>query len=656
MKNKALLFLPTVLVVLLSSCQMSGFNDFFKPTDGQGGSGNNQLVISGNYKTVFEYGESFNVDGMVVTCGNEVITGVSYFPFIVGNRLNQAGEFEITVSKANYKSAYYDITVNPAKALTIKTQPTKVDYVTGDLFDSTGLEVIDENSNPVTDYTISIADGTMLKFAGDQTVTISKDGYMDASFTIHVIESGGGSTTNVDLTFYYLNDFHGCFAHLNRYNEPGMSVISKYIRDHVSENPDYSLVLSGGDMFQGGYESNESRGMVLVDAMNIIGFDAMALGNHEFDWGEEAIENISEALDFPILSSNTFYSSSGKNPGERPEWLSPYTIVQKGDVKVGIIGGAQYNLGSSIDGTISSSFSFPSPNAYIMQYSTQLRKNEGCDVVVALFHDEGYDTDKYETEPTKFSDITQIDSSTGLPYVDAMFFSHDHMRKAGKYNNIPYIEAQSNGKYIGELTLSLVGNGVYYTVEDSSVNNVNATYLSTNDPDIDAITTKPEYASIMSKADEVIYNFSKQYSKEEFTIVACMAMYWFVNNNKSEFGDSTVYFASHNTGGVRSIIYSGNFTMRDMIKVFPFDNPLVIQTCNSSNINYMRNSDYYRTYEASDIIYEGGYTKAVTITYISEYRVRPDGSNSCQVSRVIYTKTAKEALYSYLKSGVNTSL
>ena len=199
-----------------------------------------------------------------------------------------------------------------------------------------------------------------------------------------------------------------------------------------------------------------------------------------------------------------------------------------------------------------------------------------------------------------------------------------------------------------------------YQIENSSTKNVNASSLTETDPEIDAITSKEEYQEIMLKADEVIYNFAHTYtasgSPYNFTVVACMAMHWFVNNNKSEFDNTQVYFASHNTGGIRSTVLAGTFTMRDMIKVFPFDNKLVIQTCNSTNINYMRNSSFYRTYEDNEIVYDGGFTKAVTITYISEYKVKSDGSNSCQVSRVIYERTAKEALYSYLKSGVNASL
>lgn len=642
MKKGLFLFIPTIFVISFSGCGFKLPDDTSK-----------QLVLSGDYRTEFTVGDYFKTDGLVVTCNDEIINDYQISPFIYGNRLIDAGTFTVTISKENYLSASYDIVVNAENELFISSLPSLTTYTEGDLFSSDGLAIVDQLGNPVTDYTLSIEEGTELKVVGQTTVYVTKQDYISKSFTITVNEYSGGETTYKDLTIYYVNDTHGSFSKMSKYYEPGMSAVSHYIKSSIAATDHYSLILSGGDMFQGGYESNESRGYVMADAMNIIGFDAMAVGNHEFDWGEEAVINLSNKLEFPMLSSNIFYKSNN----QRPEWLSPYTIITKDDLKIGIIGGAQYNLGNSIDGQISQDFLFPEPNSYIKSYSTELRLNHGCDIILALFHDEGYDTDKSETQPTKFNDLTQVDPNTGLKYVDAMFFSHDHYEKHGIYNGVPYIESQCNGRYVGEITLSLVGNGVSYSVNDASYINNDLRYYSGSDADIDNILNKPEYAAISVAASEVIYNFSYSYEKADFTEVACMAMYWFVNSHKNEFGNETIYFASHNTGGVRAKVFSGAFTMKEFVKVFPFDNKLVIQTCNSNNIDYMASSSYYRTYQSGDIVYSGGYTKAVTITYISEYRVKPDGSNNCQVSRIIYDNyTAKDALLAYLKEGINPNL
>ncbi len=606
------------------------------------------LTISSYPKVTYTIGEYFSLEGLVVTCNGEVITGYTS-SFTVGNRLNTAGIFTVEISKAGYASAYYDITVNAANALKIGTMPNKVTYTVGEVFDSTGLVVLDQNDVAVNDYTCSISDGTILKYSGVSTVTISKDTYESASFDITVEEGGGGEVTYRDFKIYYVNDTHGSFIRESRYSEAGISYISSYMKSQVALDPNNSIVLSGGDMFQGGYESNETHGKIMIEAMNEIGFDAMVLGNHEFDWGESYIEGFKEQLNCPIISSNTFYSYDNVT---RPNWLEPYTIITRGDLKVGIIGAAENNLGSSITGSISEAFYFPQANEYIKYYSTYLRQNENCDIIIAGFHDGGFEG--YNGNPTQYEDLTQIDPSTGSKYVDAMFFAHDHYVKSGVYNDVPYLEAGCNGKYVGVMELSLKGNGVVYTIDSVNPYTFNAyKNCTTSDPAIEAIAQKEEYVEILARGADVIYTFANSYSKDDFTYIVTLAMYWYVNNHKSMFDNTTVYFASHNTGGIRSEVFAGDFTRRDLIKVFPFDNQLTIQTCTSTNISNMRNSSYYRTYEASEIIYDASnYTKAVSITYISEYKY----AYYYQVGYVKYDMTAKDALVDYLTNGGDHTL
>ena len=607
---------------------------------------NNVLEISQMPKTVFEYGEYFSTNGLIVSCNGQKVTGYTV-SYRVGQALTESGEMTITISKDGYVSVTYTITVKPQKVLTIAHLPNDVDYETGENFSSTGLVVKDENGNVVTNYTLSIEEGSQLKYAGDVNVEISVTGYNTISFTIHVTENTSLPVRNKDINIYYINDTHGSFIRQidGTSYEAGMSYISTYIKTEVAKNPDGSLVLSGGDMFQGGLESNVTNGDIMIDAMNEIGFDAMALGNHEFDWGEETLQSICEKLDCPVLSANTFYSN-----GNRPSYIRPYTIVQKDDVKIGIIGGAQQGMGSSITGSISDNFSFPNPCGYVQSYSDELRMTYNCDLVIAIFHDKGFEGTS--GNPTDFASVTQVSNVSHSKYVDAMFFAHDHRVKQGTYNGVPYLEAGRNGGYIGEMTLSLSGTASY-AVDDIEVdvkNAYNATRYLTPDANIEALTSK--YAEQIGDPDEYIYTFSTSYSSDDFTEVVCRAMHWYVNNNTSSFGGNHVYFASHNTGGIRSDVESGTFTRRDLIKVFPFDNNLTIQTCSSTNINKMRESTYYRTYEENEIVYSGGYTKAVSITYISEYKY----AYNYQQSYVKYNMTAKDALVAFLTSDYGISL
>ena len=112
----------------------------------------------------------------------------------------------------------------------------------------------------------------------------------------------------------------------------------------------------------------------------------MTLGNHEFDWGEERIISNQEMMNFPLLSCNTFYS---RDKNLRPEWLEPYTIIERDGLQIGIIGYARTDMGSSIDEQFGGDFYFPSPFSYIKDYSRQLRLSYNCDLILSVGHDEG---------------------------------------------------------------------------------------------------------------------------------------------------------------------------------------------------------------------------------------------------------------------------
>ena len=456
-------------------------------------------------------------------------------------------------------------------------------------------------------------------------------------FSCTIPYSGGSHVEKKgDINIYYVNDTHGAFNRENsesNYYEAGMSYISTYLRDKKKDQG--TVILSGGDMFQGRYESNITKGMIMVDAMNIIGFDAMVLGNHEFDWGEPTLRNIATSLNCPVLSSNTFYSSDSVT---MPDYISPYTIIEKGGIKIGIIGGAEKNMGSSITGSISSSFYFPDPVYYVKQYSDKLRLEHKCDLVIGAFHD---------GEPTNYIDLTYNSEKTGKKYIDGLFLAHDHRAKKGELNGVPYLESSCNGRMIGQMSFTFDAGIIKSFFTSNMYTYENCTR---QDSDIEALRVK--YQDQIGDPNQVICTLSKDYSREEFTVIAAQSMMWYVNNHLDEFGGERVYFSSHNTGGIRvAVIPKGEMTLSELFTYCPFDNDLCIQKCNRSNISYMAMSSYYRTYQESDIIYDNnGLTTAVTISYIAE----SEGySDYCQVSYQKYEGiTAKITLLQYLKSGV----
>ena len=85
-----------------------------------------------------------------------------------------------------------------------------------------------------------------------------------------------------------MNDLHGKFADTD--TQPGVDELSTYLRAATFSNEN-TILLSSGDMWQGSSESNLTKGLIMTEWMNSLGFVSMTLGNHEFDWGEDAIKD-----------------------------------------------------------------------------------------------------------------------------------------------------------------------------------------------------------------------------------------------------------------------------------------------------------------------------------------------------------------------------
>jgi 2',3'-cyclic-nucleotide 2'-phosphodiesterase (5'-nucleotidase family) len=100
------------------------------------------------------------------------------------------------------------------------------------------------------------------------------------------------------------------------------------------------LVLDGGDSLWGSQPSpptTRSQGLVVVKAMNLMGYDAMALGPTELQLGTGILHQLVESGHFPIVSANVLRPADHDDL-EDPPWLAPYTVVRAGDVPVGIVG------------------------------------------------------------------------------------------------------------------------------------------------------------------------------------------------------------------------------------------------------------------------------------------------------------------------------
>src|SRR5688572_8432877 len=129
----------------------------------------------------------------------------------------------------------------------------------------------------------------------------------------------------------------------------GLPVLATHVEALREQNEGRVLLVDSGDMFQGTLDSNICEGEAVVGGYTAMGYAAVAVGNHEFDFGPVGPEPIprkrgddplgalkrnTELAMFPFLSANMIEKATGKIP----DWARPYTIVSRGGARIGIIG------------------------------------------------------------------------------------------------------------------------------------------------------------------------------------------------------------------------------------------------------------------------------------------------------------------------------
>ena len=206
------------------------------------------------------------------------------------------------------------------------------------------------------------------------------------------------------------------------------------------------LLLHAGDFSQGTSYFTVMKGDLEIDLINAMGYDAVALGNHEFDNGIEELTRRLKKVKCPVLCANYDFS-----PFELGKYVRPYAIVRRGGLKIGIIG-----LLTDISRVVSSEIAdrIPSLDAVEVtnKYAAVLKNEKHCDLVIALTHI-GFD------EGEGISDLNLV---AGTRNVDAVVGGHSHtfLKKAVMEKNsdgkiVPIVQDGCWGLYEGVLKVNL---------------------------------------------------------------------------------------------------------------------------------------------------------------------------------------------------------
>ncbi|WP_426451407.1 5'-nucleotidase C-terminal domain-containing protein [Paenibacillus sp. S-38] len=368
------------------------------------------------------------------------------------------------------------------------------------------------------------------------------------------------------------NDIHGHievgFDTKRKQAQGGIETLGGIVNDFRSVNPEGTVVVDGGDAWQGTLISNTTNGQSVMDSMAEVDYDAAAIGNHEFDFGRDVlIENIKKA-EFPILGANIIDDKTGK----RVEWAQPYAIVEKDGLKIGIIGLATPQTKTTTKSTNIEGLTFADPVPYAKELAAELRA-QGADLVIVTSHLPGEQDAKSQEI---MGELVDLANGTGTSALDAIVGGHSHRRVAGLVNGIPVVEAQSWLYAVGHIQL-FVDRDTKKVV--SSNVNLLETYTNLTTADEEVKKTVADYqAKIAEKTGEKIAAAAEKWTTQSFRYAVNGSQ---VRDGVTPIGNSVTDamrwseksdIAFTNIGGLRAEIDAGDVTYGKLFEVLPFGN------------------------------------------------------------------------------------
>ena len=217
---------------------------------------------------------------------------------------------------------------------------------------------------------------------------MKKNLFVLAAAAIMAVSCG---TTNASLSILHVNDTH---SHLDairsgeRIGHGGVierAAIIDSVRNARGESN--VLLLHAGDFNQGTSYYTTYKGLLEVDLVNAMGYDAITLGNHEFDNGLADLAARVKKIDCPVLCANVDFSGTPLDGV-----IKPVTTIYKGGLKIGIVG-ATSDLATMVSSSISSQITQLDNVQAVNYWSNYLRDEKNCDMVIFLSH-LGYQEDQ----------------------------------------------------------------------------------------------------------------------------------------------------------------------------------------------------------------------------------------------------------------------
>ncbi|XGJ92641.1 bifunctional UDP-sugar hydrolase/5'-nucleotidase UshA [Serratia marcescens] len=415
--------------------------------------------------------------------------------------------------------------------------------------------------------------------------------------------SGAASAWEKDktyaITILHTNDHHGHFWQ-NDHGEYGLGAqktLVDGIRREVAAQGGSLLLLSGGDINTGVPESDLQDAEPDFRGMNLVGYDAMAIGNHEFDNPLSVLRQQEKWATFPLLSANIYQKSTGQR------LFKPYALFDKQGIKIAVIGLTTDDTAKIGNPEYFTDMEFRVPAQEAKQVVEQLRKDEKPDVIIAATHMGHYDNGEHgsnapgDVEMARSLPAGYLDMIVGGHSQDPVCMAGDNRKQADyvpgtpcspdRQNGTWIVQAHEWGKYVGradfefrngELKLvhyQLIPVNLKKKVEeaDGTSERVYYTQQIAEDPTMMKLLTPFQdkgKAQLGVKIGSVNGKLEGDRSKVRFVQTNLARVMLAAQRERAD-----ADFAVMSGGGVRDSIESGDITYKNVLKVQPFGNTLV---------------------------------------------------------------------------------
>lgn len=415
--------------------------------------------------------------------------------------------------------------------------------------------------------------------------------------------SGAASAWEKDktyaITILHTNDHHGHFWQ-NDHGEYGLGAqktLVDGIRQEVAAQGGSLLLLSGGDINTGVPESDLQDAEPDFRGMNLVGYDAMAIGNHEFDNPLSVLRQQEKWATFPLLSANIYQKSTGQR------LFKPYALFDKQGIKIAVIGLTTDDTAKMGNPEYFTDIEFRAPAPEAKRVVEQLRKDEKPDVIIAATHMGHYDNGEHgsnapgDVEMARSLPAGYLDMIVGGHSQDPVCMAGDNRKQVDyvpgtpcspdRQNGTWIVQAHEWGKYVGradfefrngELKLvhyQLIPVNLKKKVEkaDGTSERVYYTQQIAEDPTMMKLLTpfqEKGKEQLSVKIGSVNGKLEGDRSKVRFVQTNLARVMLAAQMERAD-----ADFAVMSGGGVRDSIESGDITYKNVLKVQPFGNTLV---------------------------------------------------------------------------------